>query len=63
MESLILAIIAVQHLYGPQEPALAETQTFQPFDLQSLRPVYGGKERSANRSTDRNNSDLAQAVS
>ena len=63
MESLVLAIVAVQNLYEPQKTALAETEAFQPFDLQSLRPVYGGKERSANRSTDRNNSHLAQAVS
>jgi hypothetical protein len=60
MESLILAIVAAQNLYGPQKPVLAETETFQPFDLQSLRYVYGAKETSANQPTD---SHLAQVVS
>jgi hypothetical protein len=63
MESLVLAIVAVQNLYGPQEPALPETETFHPFDFQSLRYVYGAKESSANRPTDRNDSHLAQVVS
>jgi hypothetical protein len=62
MESLVLAIVAVQNLYEPQESVLTETETFQPFDLQSLRYVSGAKE-SANRPTDRNDSHLAQVVS
>ena len=63
MESLVLAIVAVQNLYEPQKPALAETEAFQPFDLQSLRYIYGAKESSASRPTDRNDSHLAQVVS
>jgi hypothetical protein len=63
MDSLIFALIAVRHLYNRQEPVLAETEAFQPFDTQSLRYVYGATERSARRSTDRNDTQVAQAVS
>jgi hypothetical protein len=54
-----LAIVAVQNLYGPQKTTLPETETFQPFDLRSLRYVYGAKETSVSR----NDSHLAQVVS
>jgi hypothetical protein len=63
MESLIFAMIAARHLSKRQEPVLDETETLQPFDVQSLRYVFGAMERSSGRSGDRNNSRLAQAVS
>jgi hypothetical protein len=63
MEALVFAFIAVQNLFRRPEPVIAETQTFQPLDLQSLRYVYGAKERSVNRSNDRNDSHLAQVLS
>jgi hypothetical protein len=63
METLIFAFIAVRHLYNPQETFLAEAAQLRPFDLQSLRYVYGARERSTNRPTDRNDSHLAQALS
>jgi len=63
MDSLIFALIAVRHLYNRQEPVLAETETLQPFDFQSLRYVYGATERSAHRATGRNDAHVAQAVS
>jgi hypothetical protein len=63
MDSLIFALIAVRHLYNRQEPVPAETETLQPFDLQSLRYVYGVTERSAQRATGRNDAHVAQAVS
>jgi hypothetical protein len=63
MEALIFALIAVQNTYTRSEPVVAETQTFQPFDLQSLRYAYEATERSTIRSTDRNNSHLAEVVS
>lgn len=63
METLIFAFIAVLRLYNPQEAALAEAAELPPFDLQSLRYVYGAKERSTNRPADRNDSHLAQALS
>jgi hypothetical protein len=63
MDSLVFALIAVRNLYNRQEPVLAETETLQPFDLQSLRYVHGATERSAHRATGRNDSHVAQAVS
>ena len=63
MDALIFAFIAVLNIYTQPEPDVAETQTFQPFDLQSLRYVYQATERSTVRSTDRNDSHLAQVVS
>ena len=63
MEALVFALISVKNLYFREERVPAEPQTFQPLDLQSLRHVYGAKERSANRSTDRNGQHLAPTVS
>lgn len=63
MDSLIFALIAVRNLYNRQQPVLAETETLQPFDVQSLRYVYGATEKSAHRATGRNNSHVAQATS
>jgi hypothetical protein len=63
MDSLIFALMAVRNLYNRQEPVLAETETLQPFDLQSLRYVYGATERSAHRAAGQNDAHVAQAVS
>jgi hypothetical protein len=63
MDSLVFALIAVRSLYNRQEPVPAETETLQPFDLQSLRYVYRATEKSAHRTTGRNDSHVAQAVS
>jgi hypothetical protein len=63
METLIFAFIAVLHLNNPQESVLAEAAQLPPFDLQSLRYVYGATERPTNRPADRNDSHLAQALS
>ena len=63
MESLIFGLIAMRFLYDGQEPVLQETETFQPFDIQSLRYVYGATERPTRRSADRNDSQVAQAAS
>jgi hypothetical protein len=63
MDSLIFALSAVLHFYNRQEPVRAETETLQPFDVQSLRYVYRAAERSAHRTTSRNDSHVAQAVS
>jgi hypothetical protein len=63
MDSLIFALVAVRHLYNPQEPVPAETETLQPLDVQSLRYVYGATDKSAHRATGRNDSHVAQAVS
>jgi len=63
MESLIFAVIAIENLYKRDKAVIAETQTLQPLDLLSLRHVYRAAQRSAKRSTDRNDSHLAQAVS
>jgi hypothetical protein len=63
MDSLIFGLIAVRNLYNRQEPVRAETEAFQPLDIQSLRYVYGTAERAAHQSIDRNDSHLAQAVS
>ena len=46
METLIFAFIAARHLFNPQENVLAEAPQLPPFDLQSLRYVYGATERS-----------------
>jgi hypothetical protein len=62
MDALILAFITL-HKIGDQEPVPAESQTFEPFDLQSLRSVYRTGERSAQQRARRNDSPLAQAVS
>ena len=63
MDSLVFALIAVRNLYNRKEVVPVETETLRPFDLQSLRYVYGATERSAQRATDRNDSHVAQAVS
>ncbi len=63
MDSLVFALIAVRNLYRRPEPVPAEAEALQPFDLQSLRYVYGATERSAHRATGRNDSHIAQAVS
>jgi hypothetical protein len=63
MDSLVFALIAVRSLYNRQEPVPAETETLQPFDLQSLRYVYGATEKSTHRTSGRNDSHVAQAVS
>ena len=63
MESLIFGLIAVRFLYNRPEPVLEERETFQPFDLQSLRYVYRATERRTRRTTDRNDSQVAQAAS
>jgi len=63
MESLIFALIAVRHLYKRDEPVLDKTETLQPFDVQALRYVHGATERSAHRSPDRNDSQVAQPAS
>jgi len=63
MESLIFGLIAVRFLYNGQELVLEESETFQPFDIQSLRYVYGATERPTRRSADRNDSQVAQAAS
>jgi hypothetical protein len=63
MESLIFAIAAARHLPRREETVLDETETLQPFDVQSLRYVFGATRRSASRPNGRNNSNLAQAVS
>jgi hypothetical protein len=63
MESLIFGLIAVRFLYHREEPVLKETEILQPFDVQSLRYVYGATERSTGRSADRNEPQVAQAAS
>jgi hypothetical protein len=37
METLIFALIASYNAHRQQEPAVAEPEEFQPFDLQALR--------------------------
>jgi hypothetical protein len=63
MENLISAFIAARHLFNPKENVLAETPQLPPFDLQSLRYVYGATARSSDRPAGQNDSHLAQALS
>jgi hypothetical protein len=62
METLIFAFIAARHLFDPKENVIAETPQLPPFDLQSLRCVYGATESSSGPAG-RNDSHLAQALS
>jgi hypothetical protein len=63
MENLIFAFIAARHLFNPKENVIAETPQLPPFDLQSLRYVYGATESSSGGPAGRNDSHLAQALS
>jgi hypothetical protein len=63
VEALVFALVALLNLFRYEGPIPAETQTFQPLDVESLRCVYGAKERSETRSSDQNGSHLAQVVS
>ena len=63
MDSLVFALIAVRNLYNRQAPVPAEGETLPAFDIQSLRYVYGATERTGHRAADRNDSQVAQAVS
>jgi hypothetical protein len=63
MESLMFAFIASRHLYRREETVIVEKQNLPPLDLQLLRYVHGATGRLANRSTDRNDSPLAHALS
>jgi hypothetical protein len=50
METLIFALIASYHAHRRREPAVAEPEEFQPFDLQALRNSVDTKpSRSSSR--------------
>ena len=64
MESLIFAVIAVRHLYKREKAVSPRHRPFQPLDLLVASAcLQGRRDRSTNRSADRNDSHLAQAVS
>jgi hypothetical protein len=63
MEILIFAFIAMMKLYRPKEKLVPEPHQFQPFDVQTLKQVYGARVGSSRRSSGRRESYAVQAMS
>jgi hypothetical protein len=63
MEVLIFAFVAMMKLYRPKEKLAPEPHQFQPFDVQTLKQVYGTRVGSSSRSSDRRESYAVQAMS
>ena len=63
MEVLIFAFVAMMKLYRPKEKLVPEPHQFQPFDVQTLKQVYGARVESSSRSADRRESYAVQALS
>jgi hypothetical protein len=63
MEVLIFAFIATTKFHRPKEKLVPEPDQFQPFDVQTLKHVYGARVGSSSRSSDRRKSYAVQAMS